>query len=71
MNCTHAQLVNQATPCMQYFNGLVARFLMFAAMYRIQKWVTFGSFLGQTDEAYWVSRSSGSLSVTQLQCWFA
>ena len=26
------------------FNGLVARFLMFAAMYKIQKWITFGHF---------------------------
>ena len=51
---------------MQYFNGLVARFLMFAAMYKIQKWVTFGSFLGQMDEAHWVSGSSGSLNVTRL-----
>ena len=57
--CTNSQLFNLATLCMQYFNGLVAKFLMFAAMYKILKWVTFGSFLGQTDDAYlgqWVIR---------------
>ena len=30
--------------------------------------VTFGSFLDQMDEAFWVNGSSGSLKVTQLQC---
>ena len=35
------------------------------------KWVTFRSFLVQIDEAFWVSGSSGSLSVTRLQCWGA
>ena len=66
--CAISQLFNLATPCMQYFNfnGLVARFLMFASMYKIKN----GSLLGQMDEAYWVSGSSGSLivyiSVTRL-----
>ena len=25
---------------------------------------------GEMDEAFWISGSSGSLSVTQLQCWY-
>ena len=44
---------------------------MFAAMYKIQKLGHSGSFLGQTDEANWVSGSSGSLSVTRLQRWLS
>ena len=67
----YSQLFSLATPCIcMRHNGMVrtyvARFLMFAAMYKIRKWVTFGSnrwsLLGK-----WVIRVTNYISVTRLQ----